>query len=50
MAPGTSVLMAWVDAASPLGVDILDEYTKPGSARLILNFNSAERGAVLEVA
>jgi hypothetical protein len=46
--PGTSILMAWVDAANPFTESILDEYAKPGSKRLILNFNSIEHGAVLE--
>jgi uncharacterized membrane protein (DUF2068 family) len=48
--PGTSILMAWVDAASPLTASALDAYATPGSQRLVLNFNSSERGAVLEAA
>jgi hypothetical protein len=48
VAPGTSILIAWVDSASPLTESTLDEYMKPGSERLVLNFNSAEHGAVLE--
>jgi hypothetical protein len=41
--------MAWVDHASPLTTSALDAYTTPGSQRLVLNFKSEERGAVLEV-
>jgi hypothetical protein len=40
--------MAWVDRASPLTASALDAYAKPGSQRLVLNFNSGEGGAVLE--
>jgi hypothetical protein len=40
--------MAWVDAASPLTESPLDPFMKPGSQRLVLNFNSSERGAVLD--
>jgi hypothetical protein len=47
-APGTSILMAWVDAASPLTESALDPFMKPGSQRLVMNFNSSERGAVLD--
>jgi uncharacterized membrane protein len=46
--PGTSILMAWADAASPLTESALDPFMKPGSQRLVLNFNSSERGAVLD--
>jgi hypothetical protein len=46
--PGTSILMAWVDAANPITESALDAYSTPGSQRLLLNFNSSERGAVLE--
>jgi hypothetical protein len=49
LTPGTSLLMAWVDRASPLTASALDAYTTPGSQRLVLNFNSGEGGAVLEV-
>lgn len=49
LAPGTSVLMAWVDAASPLTEGALDAYDKPGSQRLVLNFNS-DRGVILDAA
>jgi hypothetical protein len=45
---GTSLLMAWVDLASPLTASALDPYITPGSQRLVLNFNSSELGAVLE--
>jgi hypothetical protein len=48
LSPGTSILVAWVDAAHPLTESVLDEYTKPGSERLVLNFNTAAHGAVLE--
>ena len=48
LAPGTSILMAWVDAGNPLTQGALDGYTTPGSQRLVLNFNSSEGGAVLE--
>jgi hypothetical protein len=48
LTPGTSLLMAWVDRASPLTESALDAYAKPGSQRLVLNFNSGEGGAVLE--
>jgi hypothetical protein len=48
LTPGTSLLMAWVDRASPLTASALDPYTTPGSQRLVLNFNSGKRGAVLE--
>jgi hypothetical protein len=48
LAPGTSLLMAWVDAKSPLTESALDAYTTPGSQRLVVNFNSGERGAVLD--
>jgi hypothetical protein len=48
VAPGTSILAAWVDAASPLTTSALDAYATPGSQRLVLNFNSSERGVVLE--
>jgi hypothetical protein len=48
LAPGTSILMAWVDAGSPLTASGLDAYSTPGSQRLVLNVNSGERGAVLE--
>jgi hypothetical protein len=48
LTPGTSLLMAWVDRASPLTASGLDAYTTPGSQRLVLNFNSGGRGAVLE--
>jgi hypothetical protein len=40
---GTSLLMAWVDLASPLSASALDAYTTPVSQRLVLNFNSGER-------
>jgi hypothetical protein len=46
--PGTSILAAWVDGASPLTKSALDEYAKPGSQRLVLNFNPSERGVVLQ--
>lgn len=46
-APGTSVLMAWVDAQSPITESVLQEFDQPGSQRLVLNFNTAEGGAVL---
>jgi hypothetical protein len=48
LTPGTSLLLAWVDRASPLTASALDAYTTPGSQRLVLNFNSVEHGAVLE--
>ena len=48
LAPGTSILMAWIDDKSPLSESALEAYTTPGSQRLLLNFNSSERGAVLE--
>ena len=48
LAPGTSMLMAWVDPGNPLTESALDAYATPGSQRLVLNFNSSERGAVLE--
>jgi len=48
LTPGTSLLMAWVDRASPLTESALDAYVTPGSQRLVLNFNSGEGGAVLE--
>ena len=48
LTPGTSLLMAWVDRASPLTASALDPYATPGSQRLVLNFNSGKRGAVLE--
>jgi uncharacterized membrane protein (DUF2068 family) len=50
LAPGTSILMAWVDAGSPLTGSALNAYATPGSQRLVLNFNSGEGGAVLEAA
>jgi len=48
LTPGTSLLLAWVDRASPLTASGLDAYSTPGSQRLVLNFNSDKRGAVLE--
>ena len=48
LAPGSSILMAWVDAKSPLSENALDAYSRPGSQRLILNLNSSEHGAVFE--
>jgi hypothetical protein len=48
LTPGTSLLLAWVDRASPLAASGLDAYSTPGSQRLVLNFNSDKRGAVLE--
>ena len=48
LAPGSSILMAWVDAKSPLSDSTLDAYSRPGSQRLILNLNSSEHGAVFE--
>jgi hypothetical protein len=50
LTPGTSLLMAWVDRASPLTESALDAYVTPGSQRLVLNFNSGEGGAVLQPA
>ena len=47
-APGTSIVVALVDAQSPLTKDVLDAYNTPGSQRLVLNFNGGEGGAVLE--
>src|SRR5512132_717290 len=47
-APGTSILMAWVDAASPLTDDVLDAYNTSGSRRLVLNFNSREQCVVID--
>ena len=47
-APGTSIVVAWVDAQSPLTKDVLDAYSTAGSQRLVLNFNSGEAGAVLK--
>lgn len=49
-APGTSIVMAWVDAQSPLTKDVLDAYSTPGSQRLLLNFKSDEHGVALEAA
>ena len=49
-APGTSILMAWVDAARPITESVLDAYGAPGSQRLLLNFNFNARGAVLGAA
>jgi len=46
--PGTSIVVAWVDAQSPLTKDVLDAYNAPGSQRLVLNFNGGEGGAILE--
>jgi hypothetical protein len=48
LAPGTSILMAWVDAKSPLSESALDAYSRPGSERLVLNLNSSGHGAILE--
>jgi uncharacterized membrane protein len=49
LTPGSSLLMAWVDRASPLTASALDAYSTPASQRLVLNFNSSgKRGAVLE--
>ena len=48
VAPGTSILMAWVDGKSPLTEGALDAYSRPGSQRLVLNLNSTRGGTVLE--
>ena len=49
-APGTSIVVAWVDAQSPLTKDVLDSYSAPGSQQLVLNFCAGEGGVVLQPA
>jgi len=48
LAPGTSLLIAWVDAGSPLTESALSAYLTTGSQRLVLNFDSRDRGLILE--
>ena len=45
--PGTSLVVAWAEGA--LGQDTIEQWPGPGSQRLILRFNPAGDGALLEV-
>jgi len=45
--PGTSLVVAWAEGA--LGQDTIEQWPGPGSQRLILRFNPAGPGALLEV-
>jgi uncharacterized membrane protein len=46
LAPGTSVVLAWVDG--PVRDEATDKLSAPGSKSLVLRFNADKRGAVLE--
>lgn len=48
LAPGTSAVLAWSNGA--LRQDGLEALARPGSQRLVLQFNTVDGGAVLEVA
>jgi hypothetical protein len=45
--PGSSLVVAWAEGA--LGQDTIEQWPGPGSQRLILRFNPAGHGALLEV-
>lgn len=45
--PGTSTVLAWSDA--DLTQQALDDWSQPGAERLVVRFNSAGHGVLLEV-